>query len=149
MSNVSGSMPRYGTVDLGYAMSLAATPAENDGPVWMVNLMRYREVADYADGRHSSISGREADDLYTPLDSLAAVGAAPVYFGDVERQLLGTGPVWDRIGVVKYPTRRSFIEMQSLPGFGESHQHKEIADTYTMIVRPSMDLLSASVTDTS
>ena len=59
--------------------------ANDDGKeFWMVNLMKYREFADYADGRESSISGREADDAYSPLDSLARVGARPVFFGDVD-----------------------------------------------------------------
>ena len=65
-------------------MRLATTPPDDDGPVWMVNLMKYRETADYADGRESAISGREADDLYTPLESLAAVGAEIVFAGDVD-----------------------------------------------------------------
>ena len=76
--------------------------------------MKYREVADYADGRESAISGRDADDAYSPLDSLAAVGAAPVFFGDVDQQLLGDATTWDRVAVVKYPTRKAFIDMQSL-----------------------------------
>ena len=102
----TGGEPRYGTIDRAYGMTLATTPADDDGPVWMVNLMKYREVADYADGRQSSISGQEADDVYSPLDSLAAVGATPVFFGDVDQQLLGDGTVWDRVGIVKYPTRK-------------------------------------------
>ncbi len=109
--------PRYGTIDTSYAMTLATTPPGDDGPVWMVNLMKYREVADYADGRETSISGQEADDLYSPLDSLAAVGARPVFFGDVDQQLLGDSTVWDRVAVVKYPTRRSCIDMHVLPKF--------------------------------
>ena len=32
-------------------MRLATAPADEDGPVWMVNLMKYRPTADYADGR--------------------------------------------------------------------------------------------------
>ncbi len=63
--------PRYGTIDREYGMRLATTPPDDDGPVWMVNLMNYREVAEYADGRESTISGREADDLYAPLGPLA------------------------------------------------------------------------------
>jgi hypothetical protein len=43
--------PRYGTIDGEYGLRLAGTSAEDDGPIWMVNLMRYREFADYADGR--------------------------------------------------------------------------------------------------
>ena len=128
------AVPRYGIIDEGYGMRLATTPVAEDGPVWMVNLMKYREVADYADGRESTVTGQEADDLYTPLDSLAAVGAAPVFFGDVDEQLLGDGTVWDRIGVVKYPTRKSFIDMQSLPSFRESHHHKEAGMESTIVM---------------
>ena len=71
----------------------------------MVNLMKYREVADYPDGRASTISGQEADDLYAPIDILAEIGAKPVFFGDVDQQLLGDAPIWDRVAVVKYATR--------------------------------------------
>jgi hypothetical protein len=123
MSNSTN--PRYGTVDRQYATRLATTGPEHDGPIWMVNLMNYREVARYADGRESSISGREADDLYAPIDTLTEIGAKPVFFGDVEQQLLGRAPIWDRVAVVKYPTRRSFIDMQSRPKFQESHKHKD------------------------
>jgi hypothetical protein len=128
------AVPRYGIVDQSYGMQLATTPPDADGPVWMVNLMKYREVADYADGRESTVTGQEADDLYSPLDSLAAVGAAPVLFGDVDQQLLGDETVWDRVGVVKYPTRRSFIEMQSLPTFQESHKHKDAGMESTIVM---------------
>ncbi len=132
MSEQTG--PRYGTIDQAYGLKLATTVADDDGPVWMVNLMKYREVADYADGRESTVTGEEADDLYSPLDSLAAVGAAPVLFGDVDQQLLGDETVWDRVAVVKYPTRRSFTEMQSLPTFQESHKHKDAGMESTIVM---------------
>ncbi|MFZ8999120.1 MAG: DUF1330 domain-containing protein, partial [Ilumatobacteraceae bacterium] len=109
--------PRYGTVDTEYGVRLATTPPDHDGPIWMVNLMKYRETADYADGRASTISGREADDEYAPVDVLTDIGAEVVFFGDVDQQLLGTDVIWDRVGVVKYPTRRSFIDMQSRSDF--------------------------------
>ena len=60
--------PRYGTIDRDYALRLATTSPDDDGPVWMVNLMKYRALAEYTDGRDSTISGKEADDIYTPLD---------------------------------------------------------------------------------
>ncbi len=126
--------PRYGTINTDYGMKLATTPPEDDGPVWMVNLMKYREVADYADGRESTISGKEADDLYTPLDSLAAVGAEIAFAGNVDQQLLGDGTEWDRVGIVKYPTRKSFIDMQSLPSFQESHKHKDAGMEFTIVM---------------
>ena len=42
---MSTNSPGYGQVDRDYGMRLATTPADEDGPVWMVNLMKYREVA--------------------------------------------------------------------------------------------------------
>jgi hypothetical protein len=128
------STPRYGTIDTEYARRLATTPPEQDGPVWMVNLMHYRDQADYGDGKPSGISGQEADDLYAPLESLAAVGAEPVLFADVESQLLGDTPRWDRVGVVKYPTRRAFIEMQRRPEFTEAHEHKDAGMAATIVI---------------
>ncbi len=128
------ALPRYGTIDAAYGTTLATTAPEDDGAVYMVNLMKYRDVADYTDNRDSTISGRAADDLYSPLDSLAAVGARPVLFGDVDEQLLGDGTTWDRVGVVRYPTRRSFIDMQALPTFRESHKHKDAGMASTIVM---------------
>ncbi len=73
------SNPPYGTVDREYGMRLAMTPPDEDGPVWMVNLMSYHEVARYEDGRDEKISGREADDRYSPIDVLTKIGAEVVF----------------------------------------------------------------------
>jgi hypothetical protein len=55
MAGAPGLTVRYGEVDREYGMRLATTPVEDDGPVWMVNLMKYREVADYADSNGSTV----------------------------------------------------------------------------------------------
>jgi hypothetical protein len=125
---------RYGQIDPEYFETLAGTPAEDDGPVWMINLMKYRDVADYLDGREATISGREADDIYAPFGPLAAVGAEIVFVADVDTQLLGDAPIWDRVAVVRYPTRRSFIDMQSDPSFLDLHVHKEAGMEQTIVM---------------
>lgn len=126
--------PRYGTIDPDYALRLASTSPDDDGPVWMVNLMKYRDIAEYADGRTTTITGRQADDLYTPIEPLAAIGAEIVFAGDVDQQLLGESPVWDRVGVVKYPTRRAFIEMQQREDFQRQHVHKDAGMQETIVI---------------
>ena len=125
---------RYGHVDRDYAIRLATTPADEDGPVYMVNLMKYREKADYTDGTELNISGREADDLYAPVGPLAAIGASMVFLAEVDTQLLGDAPMWDRIAVVRYPTGRSFIDMQSRTDFKEKHVHKEAGMAETIVM---------------
>ncbi|MDO8362801.1 MAG: hypothetical protein Q7V88_07885 [Actinomycetota bacterium] len=133
MSESNPARVRYGTVDKQYGLRLATTPPEDDGPIWMVNLMSYRAAADYADGRPADYSGREADDMYAPLGPLAAIGAEVVFVGDVDTQFLNDTPKWDRVAVVKYPTRRSFIEMQSRPDFQELHHHKDAGMATTIV----------------
>ena len=125
---------RYGQVDTEYAIRLATTPADEDGPVYMVNLMKYREKADYTDGTELNLSGREADDLYAPIGPLAAIGASMVFLAEVDTQLLGDAPMWDRIAVVRYPTGRSFIDMQSRTDFKEKHVHKEAGMAETIVM---------------
>ena len=122
---------RYGTLDRAYAASMAAVPAEADGPFWMLNLMRYREWADYPDDR-PPISGRAADDLYAPLDILADLGAEVVLFGDVVGQPRGD-EAWDRVAMVRYPTMRSFFEMQARPDFLAQHVHKDAGMDLTIL----------------
>jgi hypothetical protein len=133
---------RYGTLDRDYLTNLATTPPDDDGPVWMVNLMSYRDVADYgpyaddptADIPPSPISGREADDLYAPFGPLAAAGAELVFVADVDSQLLGDEPRWDRVAVVKYPTRRSFVEMEARADFQAKHVHKDAGMAETIVI---------------
>lgn len=125
---------RYGQIDWEYGARLSTIPPDEDGPVWMVNLMSYKARAEYADGRASDISGREADDLYAPLGPLAAIGAEVVFAADVVDQFLGDEPKWDRVAIVKYPTRRSFIDMQARPDFKELHHHKEAGMASTFVI---------------
>ncbi|HEY4378449.1 MAG TPA: hypothetical protein VGM93_14885 [Acidimicrobiales bacterium] len=125
---------RYGTIDTDYAARLATTPPDDDGPIWMVNLMHYRDRADYGAAGGPDVSGREADDLYAPLDELHQLGAEIVFLADVDSQLLGDAPQWDRVAVVKYPSRRAFIELQELPTYPAKHVHKEAGMEQTFVI---------------
>lgn len=124
---------RYGTPNremMGRWLQLAA---EDDGPFWALNLMRYRERAEYADGRESSLTGREADDAYAPLGPLEAIGAVPAFLGDVGHQAVGS-PGWDRVGIVRYPSRAGFFAMQQREDFKELHEHKEAGMEFTIVM---------------
>src|SRR4051812_24955509 len=96
----------------------------------MLNLMKYRAAADYGAGGEDAVSGREADDRYAPVDVLTSIGAAVCFVADV----VHGSEDWDRIGVVRYPTRRSFIEMQSRDDFQEKHVHKEAGMDHTIVM---------------
>lgn len=125
----------YGKINKEYGFSLATCPPEKDGPIYMVNLMKYHEIAQYdgADTEAAAISGREADDKYNPASVLNKIGADMVFIGDVTANLLGNED-WDRIAVVRYATRKSFIDMQSRKDFSEKHVHKNAGMQRTVIV---------------
>ncbi len=120
----------YGTIDRQFAMQLGSRPPEDDGPVYMLNLMKYRDEADYGEGGETGVTGREADDRYAPVEILTEIGAAVCFFGDV----VASSEDWDRVGIVRYPSRRAFIEMQSMPRFKDRHRHKEAGMDRTIVM---------------
>lgn len=124
---------RYGTPNWQMLSRWLQLAAEDDGPFWALNLMRYRERAEYADGRQSALTGREADDAYAPLGPLDAIGAVPAFLGDVGHQALGT-PGWDRVGIVRYPSRAGFFAMQRRQDFQELHEHKDAGMEFTIVL---------------
>lgn len=104
-----------------------------DGPFLALNLMRYRPRAEYADGRATTLTGREADDIYTPLGPLAAVGGRLIFAADVVEQPAGE-PGFHRVAIVRYPTRASFLEMERRADFRELHVHKDAGMDFTIIL---------------
>lgn len=126
--------PGYGKVGRDYAMRMFTMAPEDDGPVWMVNLMKYKQVAAYTDGNPNGISGKEADDRYAPTKILREIGAEVPFFGDVVDQINGDDVKWDRVGVVKYPTRKSFLDMQNREDFKGKHEHKEAGMEFTFVI---------------
>lgn len=125
---------RFGTIDMNYAADLATRAPEADGPIYMVNFMKYKEVASYRDPSavDTEISGKDADDKYAPVDVLERIGAQVAFHGSVVAQ--GCVGEWDRMGIVLYPTRRSFIDMQSRPDFKTKYVHKEAGMDYTIVM---------------
>jgi hypothetical protein len=125
---------RYGTLDQDFTNSLYDVSPADDAPFFMLNLMRYREWADYAEGGgpEERITGQQADDIYAPVDILASLGAEIALFGNVVKQVAGDER-WDRVAVVRYPTVKSFLEMQDRPDFIERHVHKDAGMDFTII----------------
>jgi len=130
--------PGYGTPNLEMLKTWVNRPPSEDGAFWALNLMKYRPVADYDAGGGTGagaevISGREADDRYAPLGPLKAIGAMVVLLADVLGQV-GAEPTWDRVAIVRYPSRLSFMEMQRREDFQERHVHKEAGMDFTIVM---------------
>ncbi|CAB4860018.1 unannotated protein [freshwater metagenome] len=125
--------PNYGTPNYEMIKGWFSLTPEQDPPFWAINLMKYRAVAAYADGRETTRSGRDADDEYTPFGPLKAIGAMVAFAGDVTDQT-GSDPAWDRVGIVRYPSRSAFIAMQQREDFKGKHVHKEAGMEFTIVM---------------
>lgn len=132
----------FGTIDTETAGRWLRLAPEEDREVWMLNLMKYKPVANYGDDATSGISGREADDIYAPTAVLADLGATVPLFGDVTAQM-GDDVAWERIGIVRYPSRASFFAMQNRDDFQKQYVHKEAGMERTIV----MGCVPAAVAD--
>jgi len=102
-----------------------------DGPIVMVNLLKYRERAAYEPDRaeaKENLSGREAYQRYgaTAFQHVTALGGCIVWTGPQALIFIG-GPEqdWDDILCVKYPSRQKFLEMISDPAYLAATFHRD------------------------
>ncbi len=126
-------MPRYGQLNDSYIASWFERD-EPGGPMWALNLMKYRERAEYADGRESSVSGLEADNIYAPHEHLRKVGSRLIMMAPVVHQLVGDDHVWDRIAIAQYRDRMAMVEMSSNADFRKDEEHKEAGMDFTIVM---------------
>ena len=88
-----------------------------DEPVYMLNLLRYRERAESGHGV-DGLSGREAYEVYGRkfAELNPRFGGQPIWMGRAHNTVIGDEP-WDIIILVHYPSRRAFMEMVSDPAY--------------------------------
>ena len=84
------------------------------GPIFMVNLLKFKERAEYEDDRETPLSGREAYALYAAevAKVITQVGGKLIFGANVERLMLGeVEELWDQVAIAMYPTRAAMFEM--------------------------------------
>jgi uncharacterized protein (DUF1330 family) len=99
-----------------------------EGPVAMVNLLKFKDRAEYKDGRETELSGREAYGLYaTEMKKLVeGSGGRFIFSGQVKNLLLGkVDELWDSVGIVEYPTSKELIRISASPEFQLIEAHRE------------------------
>lgn len=98
-----------------------------DGPIFMVNLLKFKEKAEYDDGRPCDLSGREAYMIYGRAVSeiLPRFGGRGVFVGDVTFLALGqVEELWDEVAIAMYPDRASMVRMSLSEEWREIAVHR-------------------------
>jgi len=89
--------------------------------------LKYKEKAEYEDGRETDLTGEEAYAIYGKevIGHLESVGAKWVFSADVTRLMLGDiEELWDSVAIATYPSKKAMLEMITKPEYMESHKHR-------------------------
>ena len=98
-----------------------------DGPIFMVNLLKFKEKAKYEDGRETDLSGRDAYMIYgrTVSDILPKFGGRAVFAADVTFLSLGkVEELWDEVAIAMYPARADMVRMSMSDEWREASVHR-------------------------
>lgn len=85
-----------------------------DGPIFMVNLLKFKEKAEYEDGRATDLSGRDAYMIYgrAVTEILPKFGGKAIFAADVTFLSLGKAEeLWDEVAIAMYPKRADMVRM--------------------------------------
>ncbi len=102
--------------------------AKEDGPFIMLNLLKFKEKAEYEDGSDADISGAEAYARYGAVATqcIMEVGGKPRTAGAITGLLLGeVEEMWDMVALVEYPSLEAFRNMLSSEKYQAAVFHRE------------------------
>jgi uncharacterized protein (DUF1330 family) len=103
------------------------TEGATDGPIYMLNLLKYRDTAEYADGRETTLTGREAYAVYTEgvAELLKEFGGSLSFKAHIERLTIGeVEELWDDVAIAMYPSRTAMLQMMQSDKMQEIGQHR-------------------------
>ena len=114
-----------------------------DGPVHMLNLLRFRERADYPpETGHAPCSGAEAYARYGEqvLPLLKRVGATVAVLGQCHAPVIGEDrDHFDHMVIVHYPDRQALLNMMHSEDYKRVAAHRSAAVAHSLLI-PMTDL---------
>jgi uncharacterized protein (DUF1330 family) len=99
-------------------------------PIVMVNLLRFRTVAEYGEGGARGLSGKQAYSRYSKavMPLLFEVGGQPLWMGKGRASVIATeGESWDEVLLVHYPSRSAFLKMVKSDAYQKVLEHRTAA----------------------
>lgn len=110
------------------------------GPFVMINLLKFKDKAEYADGSDADLSGAEAYARYGKAVQacLASVGGRQVYAGPVTGLMLGeVDELWDMVALAEYPSLAAMQAMISSAEYQAIEHHRKAGLAGQLNIRTS------------
>ena len=106
-----------GQIETNETAVAAMVDGDPDEPVVMLNLLNYRDLAEPGSGV-DGLTGREAYGVYGRkfAELNPRFGGEPIWMGRALNTIIGDED-WDIVILVRYPTRRQFVEMINDPDY--------------------------------
>ena len=111
-----------------------------NGPFVMVNLLKFKETAEYPDGSDADLSGARAYARYGKgiQACLAAVDGKQIYAGPVTGLMIGeVEELWDMVALVEYPSLAAMQKMMSSPEYRAIEVHRKAGLAGQLNIRTS------------
>lgn len=108
----------------------------DDGPIHMLNLVRFRKKAVYPDGREST--GAEAYAAYGRKSGpiFRGLGGRIVWSGDFRFMLIGPADeYWDACFIAEYPSAAAFVSMVRNPDYRKAVVHRTVGVEDSRLIR--------------
>jgi len=100
-----------------------------EGPIVMLNLLRFRERAGGVLAEEG-VTGEEAYGRYAEAvaSSLARVGGSLEFAARCKQNVIGPdSEAWDVVALARYPSRHAFLQMVGDPDFQQKHELRSAA----------------------
>ena len=107
------------------------------GPLIMLNLLKFKDKAEYTDGREIDISGLEAYAIYGSFmkKRLEADGGRFIFSANTHLLVIGDGDLeWDAVGIVEYASLKSFKEIVFSPEYEKASLHREAGLEHQLLI---------------
>jgi len=109
--------------------------------IHMVNLLTFKNKADYNDGRQTDLTGEEAYQIYAKevQEHLRKVGGKMIFSGEVSRLVLGeVEELWDWVAIAEYPSKKAMRSMIMDKEYQKSEEHRSagLAGQLNLETRP-------------
>ena len=117
------------------AQFLELMEAPDEGPVTMLNLLKFKAAAGDTGATGASGASEYAKYGDAAVQMVEARGGKVLWMGRADQILIGDpAEDWDSVALVQYPSRQAFIEMVSTPEYEQAHEHRESGLERTVLI---------------